>query len=239
MIENTPGSQNPHESDPAHLAQAMATFGDELRELLEHEEASQESNSIAHPDPTAIDPFEQLLQRYGNRLNDDSSLAYAGSIALACREAASTEQFNDSRHIIFVLGKQRFALPLTTIKEVANPPSITRLPRTSDWLQGIVVLRGQIVSVTDLAMLFQIDTDRTSSGKLVVVRSQQHDATTALIVDRIHGIRTVTPESISPPPSGLAACTFVSGIASIEDVNVVLLDPHQLFASAELATYMN
>ena len=239
MPENNPDSQNTNGADHTNLARAMATFGDELRELLEREERPRGSDSPVHPDAFGIDPFEQLLQRYGDRLHDNSSLAYAGSIAFACQEAASTEQFNDSRYIIFVIGKQRFALPLTTIKEVANPTRITRLPRTSEWLQGIVVLRGQIVSVTDLAMLFQIQAEKTSPGKLIVVRSPQHDATTALIVDRIHGIRTLTRDSISPPPSALAACMFVNGIASIDEVSVVLLDPNRLFASPELATYMS
>lgn len=222
-----------------NLDKAVQAFGEEIRQLLEQEDGYSEVPSESASDSYSIDPVEQLLMRYGDRLHDDSRLAYAGKIALACREAATHNQDVDSRYMVFALGKQRFAVPLAAIKEVANQKSVTRLPRTSEWLKGIVVLRGQIVSVTDLAKFFRLQSSFSGPGKLVIVQSHNQDAITALSVDRIHGIRTISRDSLSPCPEGLTECQFVSGVAHIEETAVVLLDPNQLFVCPELATYMH
>ena len=109
--------------DPASVDEdlelALAAFGDDLRDLLEEDD---DDNAI---DPAALSgaieasyapaPIEHMLERYGDRLNDDSNLAYAGSIALACSQAADTVPQHDSRYVVFAVADQRFGLPLTSI----------------------------------------------------------------------------------------------------------------------------
>lgn len=231
----------PDNSVPAstHLDKAVQAFGGEILELFEQEDRDSKDAFKDGSDLDSIDPVEQLLMRYGDRLHDDSRLAYAGKIALACREAAINNQDIHSRYMIFALGEQRFAVPLAAIKEVAGQKTVTRLPRTHKWLKGIVVLRGQIVSVTDLAKFFGLQSNDCGLGKLVVVQTNHQNAITALSVDRIHGIRTIPRGSLRPCPAGLSACKFLSGIAHIEDAVVVLLEPNQMFVCPELANYMH
>ncbi|MGI9516851.1 MAG: chemotaxis protein CheW, partial [Pirellulaceae bacterium] len=196
--------------DPASVDEdlelALAAFGDDLRDLLEEDD---DDNAI---DPAALsgvieassapapslDPIEHMLERYGDRLNDDSNLAYAGSIALACSQAADTVPQHDTRYVVFAVGDQRFGLPLTSIVEVASDANITPLPRTEAWLKGVFILRGNMVSVTDFAKLFDIPATNSSAKKVVVLRSRQLRATTALLVDRIQGIRSIDNKKVQP-----------------------------------------
>ena len=140
--------------------------------------------------------------------------------------------------MVFTVGQQRFALPLTSIVEVAREANVTPLPKTEPWLKGILILRGNIVSVTDFAKLFDLPAGNSAHKKVVVLRSQKLESTTALLVDRILGIRNINSESIQP-----AAATqrheLAAGVATVEDSPVTLVDPDQLLGGPRLSTYMN
>jgi chemotaxis signal transduction protein len=230
----------------ADLEMALAAFGDDLRELLDEDDDNLDpacQNQPAEPFHETADqadrsgdPLTALLERYGDRLKGDSKLAFAGSIAVACSEASDAMAGHDSRCIVFTLGGQRLAVPLRAVVEVAACPAITPLPRTADWLCGVAMLRGKIVSVTDLARLLQLERETEAGSKLVVLNSRYHGSTTALLVDRLQGIRKL-PALTAPDTESLAG-RFARGMAEDEDTLVTVLDPDKLLGSPELGQYM-
>ena len=156
------------------LELALAAFGDDLLDILNEdddldpaEEAGQSEPpaGIESPaptfspeslspqtDPAAIEnAVELVLDRYGDKLCGESKLAFAGSIAMACHTAADCSQKVHQRFVVFAIGHQRFAIPLSCVIEVANADEskITQLPHTAHWLRGVTCLRGKMLSVTD------------------------------------------------------------------------------------------
>ena len=151
-------------------------------------------------------------------------------------EAAVVDQ--GPRHVVFQVGDQIFGLPLDGVLEIDRCGEITVLPRTPSWLRGVTNLRGQILSVTDFRNLLEVSDSRQSVGeKIIVVHSEACDASTAVVVDRVIGIRNLKAES--GPISGLndRVVTFSSGITTVEENTAVLIDPDLLLGCTELQAF--
>ena len=59
----------------------------------------------------------------------------------------------DKSYVLFPLGKKRFALPAEAVTELARPDSVQSFPHRTPLLTGVLVRRGRIVPVCDLAQV--------------------------------------------------------------------------------------
>lgn len=75
------------------------------------------------------------------------------------------------KHLVFRLANELFAAPLVSIREIIKMQPIKPVPFMVRHFKGILNLRGQIVSVIDLRLKFDIGTSSSESGLLVVVDS--------------------------------------------------------------------
>ena len=204
-----------------------------------------ETSSPAETSSTVSDPtnaLEELLQRVSSAIDGGASpemLLDGGSDTANESDDQEEEAVNlGPRHVVFEIGEQQFGLPLTGVLEIDRCGDITSLPRTPNWLRGVTNLRGQILSVTDFRNLMNLTTDRQAMGeKIIVVNSTKHAATTAVVVDRVLGIRHLSGER--GPLSGLSdrVATFSDGISVNDQATTVLIDPDLLLGCSELQAF--
>lgn len=208
------------------------------------ETPSETSGTTSSPSTTEADPttaLEELLKRVSSAIDDgvtpQSLLEGSDTATLAGDEEEDAVDLGP-RHVVFEIGDQQFGLPLTGVLEIDRCGDITALPRTPSWLRGVTNLRGQILSVTDLRNLMNLTSDRQAMGeKIIVVNSKRHDATTAVVVDRVLGIRHLSGER--GPLSGLSdrVASFSDGIAVTDQATTVLIDPDLLLGCGELQAF--
>ena len=237
------------------LQQALAAaFGDDAMDLLDEDgddglddcvEMADESisteSTASEPLPVTdhLDADHTLASLMDDLaeaiLTDHESLASAMDMA---QVTAPTSSRNGPRFVLFALGDRQFGLPLEMVREIARCGKVTMLPRTPHWLRGLTNVRGQVLSVTDLRNLLQMeDQQQPLNEKIIVVRSEIHEASTAIVADRVLGIRNF-PDGISDVsdlPHRLA--TLASGVAATPQGEVVLLNPDQILGSSELLTF--
>lgn len=140
-----------------------------------------------------------------------------------------------SRFVLFAIGNQQFGIPLHAVREIGRYPKVTELPRTPSWLRGVANLRGQILSVTDLRSLLNVPGAKPTLGeKIIVVHSSTTDTSTAIVVDRVLGIRNLSGEPGKVSEIKQRFATVASGTARFEQEITVLIEPDQLFQCAEL-----
>ena len=192
----------------------------------------------AEASESADNSLSKLLDRLSQAVGAGAAVAPAllQQQAGGQEEAAVVDQ--GPRHVVFQVGDQTFGLPLDGVLEIDRCGEITILPRTPSWLRGVTNLRGQILSVTDFRNLLEVSDNRQTVGeKIIVVRSESCDASTAVVVDRVIGIRNLNAES--SPIAGLndRVATFASGIATVEDATTVLIDPDLLLGCTELQAF--
>jgi len=167
---------------------------------------------------------EDVMQRLG-----------AGTQA-ARPEAAETVDAAESRFLVFRLGDDEFGLPIDAVDEVARvPDQVTRLPKTPEFLAGVVNLRGEVLPVVDQRRRFGMPEAAKREGRrLIVVRTERHRA--GLIVDSVSEVLRALAADIEPAPDLAGEATrLVNGVLNLEAQEriVLLLDPAELLTRTE------
>lgn len=120
----------------------------------------------------------------------------------------------------FHLGESRYAVPVERVIEVLPRLWLTPLPGAGDVVEGAFNHRGTVLVVVDLRARFGAPSRQASiDDHLVVVRGARRAL--ALAVDRVSGLREVSPSDVQPPP---VALRHVRGVATVDDGIVLLQD---------------
>lgn len=134
--------------------------------------------------------------------------------------------------VVFSLGSEEYALPITQVQEIIRYAEPRNIASETQWIRGVISLRGKIVPVCDLGSRLGLACELASEAKIVIVET---DAGTAgVIVDEVEEVLTVEGDQLESVPG--AGTDFIDSIAKVDDRLIILLDPQQLFSGVELAS---
>jgi purine-binding chemotaxis protein CheW len=139
-------------------------------------------------------------------------------------------------HIVgFRVGRETYGVPITSLHEIVRVPEITAVPDAPEYLEGVINLRGKIVSVMDLRKRFG---DRQAllkkHNRILVV---EHSGKLAgLIVDSATEVLKIPSEDVEAPPAAFqeGGLNCVTGLGKVRGRLIVLLDMTKLLAPANL-----
>jgi len=101
--------------------------------------------------------------------------------------SVSQEAEADKRRcVLFSHGSIKFVVPLNEVAEICPLPPMTFLPNLPSWVQGVVSLRGEVISVVDITQYYGWEMGRAATGKWMVV-IWGDDKKTAIYADKIIG----------------------------------------------------
>lgn len=152
-------------------------------------------------------------------------------------EAATT---NDNQYLTFTLDRELFALNIASVREVLELVNITRVPRTPDYIRGVINLRGRAVPVVDLKQKFGLGaTERTVNTCIIIVEVSLDGEPTVLgaLADSVQEVYEMETGQIEPPPrmGTPIRSEFIRGMGKTGDQFIILLDINKVFTSMELA----
>ncbi len=164
---------------------------------------------------------------------------------MAEQESSAVAAVNDMAHLAgkyltFELGHEEYGLEILKVQEIIKMMRVTRVPRTPEFVRGVVNLRSKVIPVVDLRLKFgldsQEDTDRTCIIVVQVAR-RDHEVTTGIIVDGVSEVLDVAGEQIEPAPSfGTSVDTdFILGMGKVGEKVVMLLGIDMVLASTDLS----
>ena len=90
---------------------------------------------------------------------------------------------DSKKHLIFSLGGKRYGIPLFLIKEVIGPCDITSVPKVAKYYKGLINLRGQIISVIDLRLKFNVPDEFSKETAIII--AHVGDIEVGLIIDEV------------------------------------------------------
>ncbi len=142
----------------------------------------------------------------------------------------------DELHIVgFQVGRETYGVPITSLHEIVRVPEITVVPDAPVYLEGVINLRGKIVSVMDLRKRFgEKQVALNKQNRILVV---EHSGKLAgLIVDSASEVLKIPAADVEPPPSVFqeGGLNCVSGLGKVNGRLVVLLDMNRLLAPGSL-----
>jgi len=136
--------------------------------------------------------------------------------------------------VVFHLKNVEFAIDIQQLREVLKYVHITRLPGTTDFIEGVINLRGEVIPVIDLGKRFGTG-DSAIDAKTRIIIVEIGGQLLGLVVDQVSEVMHFSAEQIQDPPKGMigAGSEYIRGIGKKEHRLIIILAPDQVITSAE------
>ena len=153
---------------------------------------------------------------------------------------ATTDIMETTQYLTFKLDDEVFALDITKVREVLDFTTVTKVPRTPDFMRGVINLRGSVVPVVDLRLKFGMaKTEKTVNTCIIIVEVNVDNETTILgaLADSVQEVMDLEPGQVEPAPKiGTRLNTeFIKGMGKRDGNFIIILDIDRVFSESELA----
>ena len=131
----------------------------------------------------------------------------------------------DLEFATFYVGGALCGINILNIQEINKHFEITKVPQASDYVEGILNLRGRIVTIIDLGKKLGLDpVNKDKDNRNIIVNSE--DEHIGLLVDGISDVVTAKQEDIEPAPSNIGGVKgkFFQGVLKTEKQLIGILD---------------
>ena len=144
------------------------------------------------------------------------------------------------QYLTFNLGEESFALDVSHVREILEFTTTTKVPKTPDYMRGVINLRGSVIPVLDMRLKFGMSvTEKTVNTCIIVVEVsfEGEDTIIGALVDSVQEVFELEPDQIEPAPKiGTQLKTeFIKGMGKRDDRFIIMLDIDKVFSSEELS----
>lgn len=144
------------------------------------------------------------------------------------------------KYLTFTLKEEEYGIGILKVKEIIGMMPVTSVPRTPDFVKGVINLRGKVIPVVDLRLKFAMEsisyTDRTC---IIVVEIDSNDDTVliGIVVDSVSEVLNIREDEIEETPQfGTSLNTsYILGMAKMEGGVKILLDIDRVLSQEEVA----
>lgn len=144
----------------------------------------------------------------------------------------------DSKEVLqlvtFRLGSEEFSMDILKVQEIIRHMDLTRVPRTPDFVDGVINLRGRVIPVIDLRKRFGMSADeRTSETRIIV--ADVNDSIVGLKVDAVSEVLRLPSDTVEPPPLLVKGTEsdYIKGVGKLEGRLIILLDIGKILSKTE------
>ena len=140
--------------------------------------------------------------------------------------------------VVFDLDSESYGVDIGAVREIIRMQEITRVPRTPEFVEGVINLRGKVIPVVDLRKKFglPVPEEQSIDNRIVVVDIGGQDI--GVIVDAVTEVLRIHTDSVAPPSSVItgADSEYLLGIVKLESGLIILLDLEKVLSREEMAT---
>jgi len=152
---------------------------------------------------------------------------------------AITVQREPLQLLTFLLDKEVYGTDISQIQEVLEYRKVTPVPRTPDFMLGVINLRGNVVPIVDLCCQFDMNIIDTTVDTCIVIVDFMVDGENTqigILVDAVREVITLGEGQISLPPRiGSRIDTgFISGMGKRDEEFIVILNLPRVFSKNQL-----
>ena len=152
-------------------------------------------------------------------------------------------ELNVQQYLTFMIGREEYAVSLLKVKEIIEYDTVTQIPKTPEWIRGVINLRGSVVPVIDLAVKFR--QAPSVAGKLTCivitemlngVQSGEEAAVMGVMADSVRQVIDLRPQDIEEPPTfgTRVKVDYLLGMARSGKKFCLLLDTEKVLSTDEL-----
>lgn len=152
-----------------------------------------------------------------------------------------TTDTRGGKYLTFALGKEEYGLEILKVREIIGLMDITAVPRSPDYVRGVINLRGQVITVIDLRAKFTMPTVQTTDQTCIVVveiSGQGRKVSVGVIVDSVSEVLNIPSDKIEDSPSmdfGKQGADFIMGMGKVGQSVKILLNIDKVVTAQDLA----
>lgn len=146
----------------------------------------------------------------------------------------------EEKVIVFQLQEEEYGIPVGQVRSIEKVQHITRVPRTIEFVKGVINLRGLVTPIVDLRKRFGLsEAVYSDSTRIIIVVLE--DMEVGLIVDSANDVIDIPKDSIEPPPEvvGMVEVEYINGVAKLDKRLLILLNLDKVLNPEELLEKVN
>jgi purine-binding chemotaxis protein CheW len=140
----------------------------------------------------------------------------------------------ETQLVVFVLASEEFACNIADVREVLKMIRITPLPRSLNFVEGVINLRGEVIPVIDLRKRFNLPSvDRTDESRIIIVEVEERMV--GLTVDSVSEVIRLSNKQIQEAPTQVAGeqTNLIMGVGKIDERMLIILNLERILTSEE------
>lgn len=135
--------------------------------------------------------------------------------------------------VSFLLAEEEYGVEVLKVREIIRMPSITKMPNTAHYVEGIINLRGKVIPIISMRKRFDLmESDNSIHTRIIIM--DVVGGLTGFIVDGVSEVIRIQNKEIQPPPSmvlsGGVNQEFITGIFNHGDRLLVIMDVDRMFS---------
>ena len=137
--------------------------------------------------------------------------------------------------VVFDLASESYAVDISAVREIIRMQEITSIPRTPEYVKGVINLRGKVTPVVDLRKRFGLPiAEQTAENRTVVVDIGGNDI--GVIVDAVTEVMGVPADAVEPPSSMITTddSKYLLGIVKLDSRLIILLDLEKVLSVEDM-----
>lgn len=139
------------------------------------------------------------------------------------------------KFLIFTLSDEEYGLDISCVQEVIRVPKFFPVPEAADFVEGVMIFRGKVVTLINLRKKMGLPSKTISdTDRIIITLVKDHPV--GIIVDLVSGVFDVESASISNPDDSLRNATYLKGIAKVGPRLIMITDLNNLFSSENIAS---
>lgn len=143
--------------------------------------------------------------------------------------ANTTQLENSKQFVIFVLSGQEYGVDIQKVNNIIEPITITRVPKTPEYLKGVINLRGEIIPIMDLRVKFNMPiSEATEDTRYIIFKSD--DIVVGFVVDKVDEVISFKDQAMETVTNITSDLTmdYILGVGKVDGRIITLLNLDKL-----------
>lgn len=139
--------------------------------------------------------------------------------------------------LTFMLGEDVFGIEINKVSEILTYTIVTTIPDSTQWVKGVINLRGEVVPIIDLRIRFHINMTPEYSDRTIIIAVKTNDnRIIGLVVDSVSEMETIEIENLFPAPEMGTSISpaYLKGLFKQEEKMVVVFDIERILDIEEM-----
>ncbi len=138
--------------------------------------------------------------------------------------------------VTFSIGEEEFGVNILKVQEIIRTMEITKVPRSPDFVEGVINLRGKVIPIIDLRRRFGL-APRPEDKDTRIIVIEINSIIVGFVVDAVSEVLRIPASTVGPPPPGVAGVEsdYISGVGQLADRLLIMLDLDRLLSSEDIS----